>query len=58
MTARAVATVCAGLPSGVNVFILAQRYDVAVERSVNLIVLSTLASLVTVSVLLAIFAPR
>jgi predicted permease len=54
----AVATVCAGLPSGVNVFILAQRYGVAVERSVNLIVLSTLASLVTVSVLLAIFAPR
>jgi predicted permease len=33
---------------------LAQRYGVAVERSVNLIVLSTLASLVTVSVLLAI----
>jgi predicted permease len=54
----AVATVCAGLPSGVNVFILAQRYGVAVERSVNLIVLSTLASLLTLSVLLAIFAPR
>jgi predicted permease len=54
----AIATVCAGLPSGVNVFILAQRYGVAVERSVNLIVLSTLASLVTLSVLLAIFAPR
>ncbi len=54
----AVATVCAALPSGVNVFILAQRYGVAVERSVNLIVLSTLASLVSVSLLLAIFAPR
>ena len=54
----AIATVCAALPSGINVFILAQRYGVAVERSVNLIVLSTLASLVTLSVLLALFAPR
>jgi predicted permease len=54
----AVATVCAGLPSGVNVFILAQRYGVAVERSVNLIVLSTLAALVTLSVLLALLTPR
>ncbi len=56
--AVAVCTLCAALPSGVNVFILAQRYDVCVERSVNLIVLSTLASLVTLSALLTVFAVR
>lgn len=56
--AVAVCTLCAALPSGVNVFILAQRYDLCVERSVNLIVLSTLASLLTLSALLAVFAVR
>jgi malonate transporter len=54
----AVATICAGLPSGVNVFILAQRYGLAVERSVNLIVLSTLASLATLWLLLTLLVPR
>ena len=52
----AVATVNAAMPSGANVYLLAQRYGVYVARSTSTVLLSTAMSIVTLSVVLAIFA--
>ncbi len=47
----AVATIAAALPSGVNVYLLATRYDVYVARSTTSILISAAASVVTLSLL-------
>ena len=47
----AVATIAAALPSGVNVYLLATRYDVYVARSTTSILVSAAASVVTLSLL-------
>lgn len=54
----AVATVEASLPIAANVFVMARAYDVYVERASSAILFSTLCGVVTVSALLAVFAPR
>jgi malonate transporter len=53
---EAVATVLAALPTGVNPFILAQRYDLYVRRSASVIVLTTALAFVTLSAVLAMLA--
>jgi malonate transporter and related proteins len=53
----AVATIAAGLPTGNNVFILAQRYRVYEDVSASATVISTAASAVTLSILVALLAP-
>ena len=52
----AVATVNAAMPSGANGYLLAQRYGVYVARSTSMVLISTAVSIVTLSVVLAIFA--
>lgn len=52
-----VATLCAAMPAGTNVYLLAQRYDVATARAASTVLISTVASVVTVAVLLALFQP-
>jgi malonate transporter len=52
----AVATVNAAMPTGANVYLLAQRYDVYVARTTSTVLLSTVCSIVTLSIVLAIFA--
>jgi hypothetical protein len=47
--------VLAALPTGINPFVLAQRHGVYVERSSVAVVVSTLASVVTLSILLSAF---
>lgn len=56
--ATAVVTITAALPIGINVFVLAQQYDVAVRRVASAIVLSTALSILTVAVLLSEFVVR
>ena len=51
----AIAVLQAALPSGVPVFVLAQRYNTFVTRSSAVIVVSTAVSAVTLSVLLFFF---
>jgi malonate transporter and related proteins len=51
----AVATLAAGLPTGNNVFILAQRYRIYEDRAASATIISTAASAVTLTALVAIF---
>jgi hypothetical protein len=51
----AVAVVTAALPAGVNVFIMAEHYNIYKARAASAILISTGLSLVTVSILLAFF---
>ena len=53
-----VAVLDAALPVAANVFVLARRYDVYVERSSAIVLTSTTASVVTVSALLTLLSPR
>ena len=53
----AVATIAAGLPTGNNVFILAQRYRVYEDVAASATIVSTAASAVTLSILVALLAP-
>lgn len=53
----AVATVTAALPTGANAFLLARRYAVGTEASGASVLVSTLLSLFTLTVLLAVFRP-
>lgn len=46
------AVLLAALPSATNVFVLAQQYDVWVERALSTVVISTLLSAATVSVVI------
>ncbi|MBI3031291.1 MAG: hypothetical protein HYY64_17465 [Candidatus Rokubacteria bacterium] len=54
----AVAVLDAALPVAANVFVLARRYDIYVERASSIVLISTTASVVTVSALLALLSPR
>jgi len=51
----ATATITAALPTGANVFILAQKYDTYLQRAASTVVLSTAGSIVTVAILVAYF---
>jgi malonate transporter len=51
----AVATVNAAMPTGANVYLLAQRYDTYVARTTSTVLLSTACSIVTLSIVLALF---
>lgn len=53
----AIATITAALPIGANVFVLAQKYDAYVPQSTSATLISTAASVVTVSILLTLLAP-
>ena len=52
-----VAILGASLPVAANVFILAKQYDTYVERTSSAILVSTVASVITVSTLLTILSP-
>lgn len=51
------AVILAALPTGGLVFILAQQFNVYVERSAAIILVNTVASLLTVSAVLAYYVP-
>jgi len=53
----AVATMAAALPTGANLFVLAQRYDVHVARSSAVVLLSTAFGTLTVGLLVYLLAP-
>ena len=53
----AVATLAAAMPTGVNAFLLASVYDTYRERSATAVVVSTALAVVTVGLLIALFAP-
>ena len=53
----AVAVLCAALPTGSLVFLIAARYDILVARATAIIVVSTLLSVITLSALLSALAP-
>jgi len=52
------AVVCASLPLGATAFVLAQRYKLLEEETSTGAVLSTAASIVTVSLVMAALAER
>jgi malonate transporter and related proteins len=52
----AVATLAAALPIGINAFIVAQRYQLYVERSAAAVALSNLVSVLTLGAVLSLFA--
>jgi len=52
-----VAVVMAGMPTGINVYLYAQRYDTAVEPAATAIFLATVVAVATLSALLAVFVP-
>jgi hypothetical protein len=56
-TETAVAVIIAALPSGVNPFILAQRYGLYVQRAASSVVVTTALAVVTAALLLAWFVP-
>ncbi|HEX2117145.1 MAG TPA: AEC family transporter [Alphaproteobacteria bacterium] len=56
-TETAVAVIIAALPSGVNPFILAQRYGIYVQRTASSVVVTTALAVVTAALLLAWFVP-
>jgi len=51
-----VAVTMAALPAGVNLFILADRYNVAIDRSAAIVAIGTAAAAVTLSLLLPFLA--
>lgn len=52
-----VAVVLAGMPTGVNIYLYAQRYDLAVPEVATAILVGTVTSVVTVGALIALLAP-
>ncbi len=55
------ATICvvmAALPTGANIFILARRYDLYLDRTSAVILISTIASLLTLSILFSHWSDR
>ncbi len=48
---RAIAVLTAAMPMGANVYLIAARYETHVDRASTAVMLSTVASVVTVSVL-------
>lgn len=55
-TWRAIAVLCAAMPMGANVYLIAARYDVYVVRASAGVLLSTLISVLTVSALAVLLA--
>lgn len=53
----AVATITAAAPIGANVFVLAHRYQVYLARATSALMISVVLSVVTLTVVLAIFVP-
>ncbi len=53
----AVAVVTAALPTGVNLFIFAQHYNIYLQRAPSIVLISTALSVISVSVLIALLAP-
>ncbi len=53
----AVAVMVAALPTGINVFILAERYGRYVERTATVVLVSTALAVLSQAVLVAAFAP-
>jgi len=53
----AVATLAGAMPTGVNVFLLASAYNTYRERSATAVVVSTALAVITVGLLIAVFAP-
>ncbi len=51
------AIILAGLPTGSLTFVVASQYRIYVERTSSAILISTIASVVTLSFLLAVYAP-
>ena len=51
------AIILAGLPTGALTFVVASQYRIYVERTSSAILMSTIASVVTLSFLLAVYAP-
>jgi malonate transporter len=56
-TETSVAVIIAALPSGVNPFILAQRYGLYVQRAATSVVVTTALAVITAALLLAWFVP-
>ncbi|WP_185961378.1 AEC family transporter [Telmatospirillum sp. J64-1] len=52
-----VAVLGAALPTGANVYILARKYDIYTARATAVVMLSTLGSIVTLTLLIAILPP-
>jgi malonate transporter len=52
------AVILAALPTGALTFVVAQRYGVYVERTSAVILVSTVVSVLTLSLLLAVYAPQ
>lgn len=52
------AIMLAALPTGALTFVVAQNYDVYVDRSSGVIFVSTVVSVITLSLLLAIYGPQ
>ena len=52
------AIMLAALPTGALTFVVAQRYGIYVERSSGVIFVSTIISVITLSLLLAIYSPQ
>lgn len=52
------AVILAALPTGALTFVVAQQYGVYVQRTSAVILVSTVASVVTLSILLAIYGPQ
>ncbi len=52
------AILLAALPTGALTFVVASRYGIHVERTSSAILVSTILSVITVSALLAVYAPR
>ena len=52
------ALLLAALPTGALTFVVAQNYDVYVDRSSGVIFVSTVVSVITLSLLLAIYGPQ
>ncbi|MDR6292106.1 hypothetical protein E9232_004644 [Inquilinus ginsengisoli] len=52
------AVILAALPTGALTFVVAQRYGVYVERTSAVILVNTVVSVLTLSLLLAIYAPQ
>lgn len=53
---QAVAVIAAALPAGANVYLIAQKYGVAVDRATTAVVLSTALSVATLSVVVGHYA--
>jgi len=53
----AVATVAAAMPTGANVFILAQRYNLYLRRAASAVLLSTVGSVATITLILLWLGP-